>query len=215
MPPQRQAAPVEDVYPVAAVNGDTRHLDERYSRSQGRWCLCRRAERPRAGRWPFGATAASWGARRANRVADRIRGAGGKPRVDVFDWIYLPDLIVDGAKRFMADHTRPCRPESADDGAREFGAMSVPLPWREPRSSAHAPTATQPRFALGLRLRAWVKPLEDLQQPDQVLVAPPLQGVDIVASFHLIDRCDRPADVPRAPRPAPRQLGARCLPRRG
>ena len=51
------------------------------------------------------------GSRRANRVADRIRAAGGKPRVDVFDWIHLPDLIVDGTKRFIADHARPCRPE--------------------------------------------------------------------------------------------------------
>ena len=38
------------------------------------------------------------------RVADRIRAAGGKPRVDVIAWIYLPDLIVDGAQRFLADH---------------------------------------------------------------------------------------------------------------
>jgi 4-hydroxy-2-oxoheptanedioate aldolase len=38
------------------------------------------------------------------RVADRIRAAGGKPRADVIDWIYLPDLIVDGAQRFLADH---------------------------------------------------------------------------------------------------------------
>ena len=38
------------------------------------------------------------------RVADRIRAAGGKPRVDVIAWIYLPDLILDGAQRFLADH---------------------------------------------------------------------------------------------------------------
>ena len=38
------------------------------------------------------------------RVRDRIRAAGGKPHVDVIDWIYLPDLIVDGAQRFLADH---------------------------------------------------------------------------------------------------------------
>ena len=37
------------------------------------------------------------------RVRDRIRAAGGKPHVDVIDWIYLPDLIVDGAQRFLAD----------------------------------------------------------------------------------------------------------------
>ena len=38
------------------------------------------------------------------RVADRIRAAGGKPRVDVIAWIHLPDLILDGAQRFLADH---------------------------------------------------------------------------------------------------------------
>ena len=38
------------------------------------------------------------------RVADRVRTAGGKQRVDVTDWIYLPDLIVDGAQRFLAGH---------------------------------------------------------------------------------------------------------------
>ena len=37
------------------------------------------------------------------RVADRVRAAGRKPRVDVIDWIYLPELIVGGAKRFLAD----------------------------------------------------------------------------------------------------------------
>ena len=38
------------------------------------------------------------------RVADRIRAAGGRPRVDVITWIELPNLIVDGAQRFLADH---------------------------------------------------------------------------------------------------------------
>ena len=38
------------------------------------------------------------------RVADRIRAAGAKPRADGITWIYLPDLIVEGAQRFLADH---------------------------------------------------------------------------------------------------------------
>ena len=39
------------------------------------------------------------------RVADRIRDAGDSSRVDVTAWIYLPEPIVDGAQRFLADHT--------------------------------------------------------------------------------------------------------------
>ena len=49
--------------------------------------------------------------REAPYEREEVAAAGGKPRVDVFDWIHLPDLIVDGAKRFIADHARPCRPE--------------------------------------------------------------------------------------------------------